>query len=156
MRTMHAAEMRGFGISWFGTEDTEHVRQSAEFLGPLVPGVLDALYDHLLSRLETRGFFETQDIQHRKQSLVSWLTQTIEGPHDTRYWEYLAQVGRAHRDCGVPYYQIVHLIGWVQGTIASALLGRDRPQKEAEAGAWTKLLTVHLDPMLFPYQEPTG
>jgi hypothetical protein len=51
---------------------------------------------------------------------------------------------------------MVHLIGWVQDTIASALLGSDRPEKEAEAGAWTKLLTAQLDPMLFAYQEPVS
>jgi hypothetical protein len=77
--------MRGFEISGFGSEDAGHVQRSAEYLGPLVPAVLDALYDHLLSLPETRGFFETQDIQHRKQSLVSWITRTIEGPHDGEY-----------------------------------------------------------------------
>lgn len=51
-----------------------------------MPDVLNALYDHLLALPETREFFETQDIQHRKQSLVSWLTRTIEGPHDACYW----------------------------------------------------------------------
>jgi hypothetical protein len=51
---------------------------------------------------------------------------------------------------------MVHLVGWVQGTIASALLGSDRPEKEAETGAWTKLLTAQLDPMLSSYQEPVS
>jgi hypothetical protein len=30
----------------------------------------------------------------------------------------------------------------VQGTIASALLHSDRPEKQAKTGAWTKLLTA--------------
>ena len=63
-------------------EDAEHLQRGAEHLGPVVHAVLDALYDHLLSLLETRGFFETQDIQYRKQSLVSWITRMIEGPHN--------------------------------------------------------------------------
>ena len=105
---------------------------------------------------ETRGFFETQDIQHRKQSLVSWITRTIEGSHNGQYRDYLVRVGKVHRDYGVLSYQIVHLIGWVQGTITSALLVSNRPEKEAEAGAWTKVLTVQLDPMLLTYQEPVS
>jgi hypothetical protein len=156
VQTGRADEMRGFEISGFGAEDAEHLRRSAEYLGPLVPMVLDALYDHLLSLPQTRGFFETQDIQHRKQSLVSWIARTIEGPHDGQYWDYLVRVGKVHRDYGIPYYQMVHLIGWVQGTIASALLGSDRPEKEAEAGAWIKMRTAQLDPMLLPYQEPVS
>lgn len=52
-------------------EGAGHVQRSAEYLGSLVPAVLDALFDHLLSLPETRGFFETQDIQHRKPPLVS-------------------------------------------------------------------------------------
>lgn len=43
-------------------EGAGHVQRSAEYLGSLVPAVLDALSDHLLSLPETRGFFETQDI----------------------------------------------------------------------------------------------
>jgi hypothetical protein len=70
--------MRGFEISGFGPDDVGHIQRSAEYLGPLVPAVLNALYDHLLSLPETRGFFETQDIQHRKQSLVSWITRTVQ------------------------------------------------------------------------------
>ena len=129
-------------------EGAGHVQRSAEYLGSLVPAVLDALYDHLLSLPETRGFFETQDIQYLKPYLVSWITRTIEGPHDGDYWGYLERVGKVHRDYGVPYYEMVHLIGWVQGTIASALLDSDRPEKQAETGAWTKLLTAQLGPML--------
>ena len=129
-------------------EGAGHVQRSAEHLGSLVPAVLDTLYDHLLSLPETRGFFETQDIQYLKPYLVSWITRTIEGPHDGDYWGYLERVGKVHRDYGVPYYEMVHLIGWVQGTIASALLDSDRPEKQTETGAWTKLLTAQLGPML--------
>jgi hypothetical protein len=125
--------MRGFEISGFGPEDAERVQRSAEYLGPVVPAVLDALYDHLLSLPETRGFFETQDILHRKQSLVAWLARTIEGPHDEQYWDFLARVGKVHRDYGIVTYQIVHLIGWVQGTIASALLETDRRRRRRRA-----------------------
>jgi len=54
--------MRGFRISGFSSEEVEHIQRSAEYLGPAVPAVLDALYDHLLSLPEARGFFETQDV----------------------------------------------------------------------------------------------
>ena len=57
MRTERADEMRGFEISGFGPEDAGHVQRSADYLGPLVPAVLDALYDHLLSLPETRDCF---------------------------------------------------------------------------------------------------
>ena len=54
--------MRGFRISGFSLEEVEHIQRSAEYVGPAVPAVLDALYNHLLSLPEARGFFETQDI----------------------------------------------------------------------------------------------
>ena len=77
--------MRGFRIYGFSSEEVEHIQRSAEYLGPAAPTVLDALYDHFLSSPEARGFFETQDTQHRKQSLVSCITRIIEGPHDEQY-----------------------------------------------------------------------
>ena len=120
----------------------------------MVHAVLDVLYDHLLYLPETRGFFETQDIQYRKQSLVSWITRMIEGPHNGQYWDYLVRVGKVHRDYGVPSYQIVHLIGWVQGTITSVLLASNRPEKEAEAGAWMKMLMTSWIPCSLPTKSP--
>jgi hypothetical protein len=62
VQTEGADEIRGFEISGFSVEDAEHLRRSAEPLGPVVHVVLDALYDHLLSLPETRGLFETEDI----------------------------------------------------------------------------------------------
>lgn len=143
--------MRGFAISGFTLEDSEHIQRSAEYLGPLLPGVLDALYDHLLSLPETKEFFDSQDLQHRKQSLVAWATRTIQGPADDDFWTYLARVGKIHRDYGIPSYQIVHLMAWVQDVIISALLATERPGKVEEARAWMKMLTAQLDPFLVPY-----
>ncbi len=51
--------MRGFRISGFSSEEVKYIQRSAEYLGSAVPAVLDALYDHLLSLPEGRGFFET-------------------------------------------------------------------------------------------------
>ena len=149
-------DMRGIGISGFGGEEAELVRQSGEYLGPEIPALLDALYERLLSLPETAHFFEGQDIGHRKQALVAWAQRTIEGPHDSRYWKYLAQIGKVHIRYGIPAYQVVHLMGWLQANIVSAILHSDRTRKQEEALAWTRLLTAQLDPMLAPYQEAAG
>lgn len=150
---MGEEETRGLGISGITVEDEALVQSSAEYLGPLLPGLLDALYEHLLSLPETARFFEEQDIAHRKEALVAWAGRTIEGPHDEGFWKYLSQVGRIHANYGIPAYQVVHLMAWVQGNIAAALLASDRAEKEREAVAWTKLLTAQLDPMLSPYLQ---
>lgn len=144
-------KMRGTVISGITAEDEELVRWSAEYLGPLLPGLLDELYDHLLSVPETAVFFEDQDIGHRKEALVAWAERTIEGPHDEKFWKYLSQVGRVHLRYGIPVYQVVHLMGWLQGRVTAALLASDRPEKDREAVAWSKLLTAQLDPMVEPY-----
>lgn len=151
--TSKNGEMRGLDISGITAEDAALVQSSAEYLGPLLPGLLDALYEHLLSLPETARFFEGQDIAHRKEALVAWAGRSIEGPHDEKFWKYLSQVGRIHASYGIPAYQVVHLMAWVQGNITAALLASDRPEKGREAVAWTRLLTAQLDPMLEPYME---
>ena len=145
--------MRGMGISGFTAEDEELVRGSADHLGPLLEGLLDELYEHLLSLPETAKFFEGQDIGHRKKALVVWAERTIEGPHDEKFWKYISQIGRVHLKYGIPAYQVVHLMAWLQGEITSALLASGRPEREREAIAWNKLLTAQLDPMIEPYFE---
>lgn len=149
-------EMRGLDISGKMAEDAAHMQGSAEYLGTLLPVLLDALYEHLLSLPETARFFEGQDIAHRKEALVAWAGRSIEGPHDAKFWKYLSQVGRIHANYGIPAYQVVHLMAWVQGNIIVALLASDRPGKDREVAAWAKLLTVQLDPMLEPYTENGG
>ena len=145
--------MRGMDISGVTAEDEELVRASADHLGPLLPGLLDELYEHLLSLPETAKFFEGQDIGHRKKALVAWAERTIEGPHDEKFWKYITQIGRVHLKYGIPAYQVVHLMAWLQGEITSALLASGRPGREREVMAWNKLLTAQLDPMIEPYFE---
>jgi hypothetical protein len=62
VQTKRADEVRGLRISGFSLEEVEHIQRSAKYLGPAVPAILDALYDHLLSLPEARGFFETQNV----------------------------------------------------------------------------------------------
>ena len=146
-------EMRGTRISGITERDAELIRQSADYLGPILPGVLDQLYEHLLSLPETAKFFEAQDIGHRKKALVSWAQRTIEGPYDEKFWKYISQIGRVHLKYGIPVYQVIHLMAWIQDNVASALLASDRPERDREAVAWNKLLTAQLDPMIEPYLE---
>lgn len=148
-------ETRGLDISGITAEDAAHVQGGAEYLGPLLPGLLDALYEHLLSLPEMARFFEDQDIAHRKEALVAWAGRSIEGP-DAKFWKYLSQVGRIHANYGIPAYQVVHLMAWVQGNIIATLLASDRSGKDREAAAWARLLTVQLDPRLEPYTENGG
>lgn len=145
--------MREMRISDITEEEAELIRHSADCLGPLLPGVLDRLYEHLLSLPETAKFFEGQDIGHRKKALVTWAERTIEGPYDEKFWKYLSQIGRMHLKYGIPIYQVIHLMAWIQDNVASALLASDRPERDREAVAWNKLLTAQLDPMIAPYFE---
>ena len=67
MQTGRADQMRGFEISGFSVEDAEHLRRSAEPLGPVVHAVLDALYDYLLSTgdsglIRNRGYLAPQAV----------------------------------------------------------------------------------------------
>lgn len=145
--------MRGMRISDLTEEDEALIRRSADYLGPLLSELLDELYDHLLSLPETAKFFEGQDIGHRKKALVAWAERTIEGPHDEKFWKYLTQIGRVHLRYGIPAYQVVHLMAWLQGRISEALLASERPERGRETIAWNKLLTAQLDPMIEPYFE---
>lgn len=143
----------GMWISDITEEDAELIRRSADYLGPLLPGVLDRLYEHLLSLPETAKFFEGQDIGHRKKALVAWADRTIEGPYDEKFWKYLSQIGRVHLKYGIPIYQVIHLMAWIQDNVDSALLASERPERDREAVAWNKLLTAQLDPMIALYFE---
>ncbi|KAJ3080676.1 hypothetical protein HK102_002897 [Quaeritorhiza haematococci] len=133
----------------FTEEDVRLIKESAPLVAPLVPTIVDAVYERLFSFDITKavflrkneGFegelgattideldFKNQQIQFRKTHLAAYLKKLVTGQYDDAFFAYLDRVGRMHVDTptkrskiNVEYIHSNALFGFVHALIAQAL-----------------------------------
>ncbi|HVK09957.1 MAG TPA: protoglobin family protein [Gemmataceae bacterium] len=167
-RFQYLAEFMGFG-----REDVAAIHAAAPALAPIVPDLVDAVYDKLHTYTSTwRHFVPRQygyegeaptdvhsltmdhpQIQFRKQHLGRYLANLVTKPYDGKMLEYLDMVGKIHtpkagnKDLNVPLVQMNALMGFVSDALTNTVLGLNLP-RETEAKtlrAFNKLLWLQND-----------
>ena len=167
-RFQYLAEFMGFGAS-----DIEAIHDSAGALGPLVPTLVDAVYDKLAGYDATWRHFvprqfgyegaapeslraltlDHEQIAFRKQHLGRYLTALVTRPYDAKMVEYLDMVGKIHttkagsKSIDVPLVQVNALFGFVTDALLAAItgLGLSREQETRTLRAFNKLLWLQND-----------
>jgi hypothetical protein len=175
-RFQYLAEFIGFG-----PDDVAVVHGAAAHLAPLVPSLVDAVYDKLHGYDATwRHFVPRQhgyagdvpaDVGHlamdhpqiafRKQHLGRYLVALVSRPYDEKMVAYLDMVGKMHTpkagsaELDVPLVQMNALLGFVADALVATILGLGLP-RDAEAKtlrAFNKLLWVQNDLVTRHYQD---
>ena len=164
----------------FGPDDIEAIHGAAEHLAPLVPTLVDAVYDKLFSYDATKRHFVprqsgyegdaptdievlTQDhemIQFRKQHLARYLQTLVTKPYDAMMLSYLDAVGKIHthkagsRELDVPLVQMNALLGFVSDALLSTILGLglNSDSQAKTLRAFNKLLWLQNDLVTRHYQ----
>ena len=166
----------------FGPADVAAVHAAAPHLAPLVPGLVDAVYEKLHTYDATwRHFVPRQhgyageapiDLAHltldhpqiafRKQHLGRYLVALVTKPYDGKMVEYLDMVGKMHTDKAgskelfVPLVQMNALMGFVSDALTATVLGLglDRDAEARTLRAFGKLLWVQNDLISRHYARP--
>ncbi len=161
-------------------EDLKAVHGAAGALAPLVPALVDAVYDQLFRYDCTKRHFVprqsgyageipesietlTQDhemIQFRKQHLARYLESLVTKPYDEKMVQYLDLVGKIHtpkagsKDLDVPLVQMNTLMGFVSNALVSTILSLnlDRETEVKTLTAFNKLLWLQNDLITRHYQ----
>jgi hypothetical protein len=157
----------------FSGADVEAIQASASHLAPLVPTLVDAVYDKLFSYDATKRHFMprqhgyggslppdlealSQDhemIKFRKNHLARYLTALVTRPFDEKFVGYLDMVGKIHTpqagnaEIDVPLVQMNALMGFVSDALTATLLGLglDRQTEVQTVRAFNKLLWLQND-----------
>lgn len=157
----------------FGEEDIQVIHSAAELLAPLVPQLVDAVYEKLYTYDCTwRHFMPRQagyegeipasleeltpdhpQIQFRKQHLGRYLARLVTAPYDSKMVQYLDMVGRIHTpgsgnaEIAVPLVQMNALMGFVADAVHATILGFGLPAETQAAAirAFSKLLWIQND-----------
>ncbi len=165
----------------FGPDDFAAIHAAAAHLAPLVPSLVDAVYNKLHTYDSTwRHFLPRQfgyegavpltldqltmdhpQIAYRKQHLARYLANLVTKPYDGKMLEYLDMVGKIHtpkagsKEIDVPLVQMNALMGFVADALTATILGLGLP-RDAEAKtlrAFGKLLWVQNDLINRHYQD---
>jgi len=133
----------------FSAEDIDAIHAAAEYLAPVVPQLVDAVYDKLSQYDATWRHFvprqhgyegsivadveslsmDDEVIQFRKQHLGRYLTTLVTKPYDEKMVGYLDMVGAMHTPgkgsatIGVPLVQMNALMGFVSDAILTTIAG---------------------------------
>lgn len=164
----------------FGEDDIAAIHGSAAHLAPIVPALVDAVYDKLFSYDATKRHFvprqsgyegdvpESLDalqmdhemIEFRKQHLGRYLERLVTKPYDGNMLNYLDLVGKMHtpkagsKDLNVPLVQMNALMGFVSDALVSTILGLglDAETTSRTLRAFNKLLWLQNDLITRHYQ----
>jgi hypothetical protein len=157
----------------FGEADVAAVHGAAGPLGPLVPGLVDAVYDKLFAYDATKRHFvprqhgydgetpasldalttDHEMIAFRKRHLGNYLVRLVTRPYDGEMAKYLDFVGAMHTPkagnphLNVPLVQMNALMGFVGDALTATIcgLGLDRDAEVATLRAFGKLLWIQND-----------
>lgn len=165
----------------FGEDDIEVIHAAATSIAPLVPTLVNAVYDKLhLYDATWRHFVPRQSgydgdvpknlaevtvdhemIKFRKQHLGRYLAALVTKPYDGKMVAYLDMVGKMHTpkagsdQLNVPLVQMNALLGFVSDALTNAILGLDleRDVEVRTLRAFNKLLWLQNDLINRHYQE---
>lgn len=168
------------GFIGFGTDDIAAIHAAAPRLAPLVPALVDAVYDKLFTYDATKRHFVPRQsgydgpvpdsldaltldhpmIAFRKQHLSRYVTRLVTGSYDAKMVEYLDMVGKIHTpeagsaDLDVPLVQMNALLGFVAAALVKTVmsLGLDRQTEMTTLLAFEKLLWIQNDLISRHYQ----
>lgn len=157
----------------FGEEDVQAIHGAAGALAPLVPALVDAVYNKLQSYDSTWRHFvprqsgyagvipqsiadlkmDHEQIQFRKQHLGRYLVSLVTKPYDGKLVSYLDMVGKIHTpkagsvELDVPLVQMNALLGFVGDAFVSTILslGLPRDTEVKTLRAFNKLLWLQND-----------
>jgi hypothetical protein len=164
----------------FGAEDIRAIHGAASLLAPVVPALVDAVYEKLFSFDATKRHFvprqsgysgpvpdsvesltmDHEMIQFRKAHLARYLTALVTRPYDEKMINYLDMVGKMHTpkagspDLDVPLVQMNALMGFVADALISTIFGLDLDREAAArtVRAFNKLLWLQNDLITRHYQ----
>ncbi len=164
----------------FGEDDIAAIHGSAAHLAPIVPALVDAVYDKLFSYDATKRHFvprqsgyegdvpdsldslqiDHEMIEFRKQHLGRYLERLVTKPYDGDMLKYLDLVGKMHtpkagsKDLNVPLVQMNALMGFVSDALMATILGfgLDAETTSRTLRAFNKLLWLQNDLITRHYQ----
>jgi signal transduction histidine kinase len=114
----------------YNVDDAERLSACLSLIQPHLDRIIDAFYDEILRHPGSRDVISgPKQVARLKRSLVGWLREVFEGPHDAAYAVRRRAIGVRHVQVGLQsgyMYAAMHLVQREVGAILRAELPPDR------------------------------
>lgn len=142
----------------FGPDDSRHLKEAFAFVEAHFKPIIDDFYDAILTHEDASKAITGGDEQvaRLKNTLMSWLAEMIEGPHDEAYFDKRARIGRMHVRIGLPQEYMFTAMNRIRVRLLKVVYDNLHPDKERcllTATALEKMLDLELAIMLETYRE---
>ncbi len=120
--------------------------------------IIDDFYDAILTHEDASKAITGGDEQVRrlKATLMNWLAELVQGPHDEAYFTKRARIGRVHVRIALPQEYMFTAMNRIRVRLLQVVyekLATDVPCCQATGRAFEKILDLELAIMLETYRE---
>ena len=139
----------------FQEADSELLRLAYPAARPHFQSTVDAFYEALNKNQHTQQIFDGPDqIKRLRKTLLRWLEEVFQGPHDTAYYMQRQRIGRVHVEVGL----LPHFMFGAMNVLRLKLVEVLSQAKELErtketVRALEKMLDIELTIMLQSYWD---
>jgi hypothetical protein len=128
----------------FQQADSDVITSHRDLLLSLEPDLVASFYDTLFAHPPTAAVFTEGERPAREDQLGNWWRRTVTGPHDERYFAWMAMVGLVHVVRGVSNPMMLamkdHVVDFVVDRTQEAGLHPD--EADELAGAFSRLFST--------------
>lgn len=142
----------------FEEEDSALLKRFSPQVEPHFKLIIDDFYDAILTH-EDAGKAITggdEQVARLKQTLMNWLAELVQGPHDEAYFARRARIGRVHVRIGLPQEYMFTAMNRIRVRLLSVVYENLATQPDlcrATGQAFEKILDLELAIMLETYRE---
>lgn len=120
--------------------------------------IIDDFYDAILTHEDASKAITGGDeqVQRLKATLMNWLAELVQGPHDEAYFTKRARIGRVHVRIALPQEYMFTAMNRIRVRLLQVVyekLATDVPRCQATGRAFEKILDLELAIMLETYRE---
>lgn len=138
----------------FTEEDSEHLAALRPHAAPHFERIAREFYDRAREHEDALAVFTgDEQVLRLRRTLVAWMDRLLSGPHDERYFEETAKIGRVHVRVGLPQRYMFTAMALMRRElckIAGATMG---PRAAEAASALDRALDIELAVMLETYRD---
>lgn len=142
----------------FTEEDSARLRLALPWVKPHCKPIIDDFYDAILthedaSKAITGG---QEQVQRLKNTLMQWLAELVEGPHDEAYFARRARIGRVHVRIALPQEYMFTAMNRIRVRLLNLVyvnLAHEPDNCRATGQSFEKILDLELAIMLETYRE---
>jgi len=140
----------------FTSKDDENLKDLAEILLPFSENFTNDFYNFLIEDPHMASFFKNdEDIRKRKETVIAWFRDLLNGPYNTLHLMKLKRIGEVHVRIGLKGHYVNAAMNFIRSycmrqTAASAL---DEEKKTNLLETLNKVLDLTLDVMTSSYRE---